>query len=44
MTEKEAAPSEKPAAPLVVKMHQPPSMLWFVVPLGLLLAYALFTR
>ena len=44
MTEKEAGKAETQAAPLVVQMHKPPSMLWFVIPLGLLLAYALFTR
>lgn len=44
MTENEAERSENQPAPIVVEMHKPPSMLWFVVPLGLLLAYALFTR
>ena len=44
MTEKEAGKPENQAAPFVVQMHKPPSMLWFVIPLGLLLAYALFTR
>ena len=44
MTGKEAGKSDDQAAPLVVEMHKPPSMLWFVVPLGLLLVYALLTR
>jgi hypothetical protein len=26
------------------QLHKPPSMLWFVIPLGLLMLYALFTR
>jgi hypothetical protein len=26
------------------KLHKPPSMLWFVSPLGLLMVYALLTR
>jgi len=44
MSEKEA---EKPAD--VVSradepLHPPPSMLWFVIPLGLLLLYAVLTR
>jgi hypothetical protein len=25
-------------------LHQPPSMLWFVIPLGLIMVYALLTR
>jgi len=44
MSGEEAGKSEKQAAPLVVQMHKPPSMLWFVIPLGLLLGYALLTR
>ena len=44
MTDKDTEKSESQAAPIVVEMHKPPSMLWFVIPLGLLLAYALLTR
>ena len=44
MTEKDDQKSENQAAPFVVKTHKPPSMLWFVIPLGLLMAYALLTR
>ena len=43
MSAKEAEKSEN-QGPLVVEMHKPPSMLWFVIPFGLLLAYALLTR
>ncbi len=26
------------------ELHKPPSILWFVIPLGLLLVYAVLTR
>lgn len=44
MSDQEAGKPENQAAPLVQQMHKPPSMLWFVIPLGLLLGYALLTR
>jgi hypothetical protein len=35
--------ADEAAAPGDV-LHKPPSMLWFVIPLGLLVLYALLTR
>jgi hypothetical protein len=39
-TDKSVEKSPSAAEP----MHRPPSMLWFVIPLGLLMLYALLTR
>jgi len=42
MSEKEAEKAAGTGAE--PPLHPPPSMLWFVIPLGLLLFYALWTR
>lgn len=44
MSEKEAEKSRDFAAPADEQLHPPPSMLWFAIPLGLLLLYAVLTR
>lgn len=44
MSEKEAEKSAEVLSRADEKLHPPPSMLWFVIPLGLLLLYALLTR
>jgi hypothetical protein len=44
MHREESESSGEKAAPGDGKLHKPPSMLWFVIPLGLIMLYALLTR
>lgn len=44
MSEKEAERTADVVSGAEQPMHPPPSMLWFVIPLGLLLLYAVLTR
>jgi hypothetical protein len=44
MSAKEADKSAAKAVSGDGELHKPPSMLWFVIPLGLLMLYALLSR
>ena len=42
--QKKNVPQASGNGPEPEQLHKPPSMLWFVIPLGLLLLYAALTR
>lgn len=42
--EEEVTKPELKAAAPDAKLHPPPSMLWFIIPLGLLLLYGVLSR
>ena len=44
MKHEQSEKSAEQALPGDGKLHKPPSILWFVIPLGLLMIYALLTR
>jgi hypothetical protein len=44
MSSKEAEKSAEPAAPAEGQLHPAPSMLWVMIPLGLIALYAFFSR
>ena len=44
MKSEEAEKSGDQALPAEGQLHKPPSVLWFVIPLALLLIYAVLTR
>lgn len=44
MTEKKAEQTAETAASGEGELHKPPSVLWLVIPLGLIMLYAALTR
>ncbi len=44
MHREETEESGEKAAPGDGQLHKPPSVLWFVIPLGLIVLYAFLTR
>ncbi len=44
MKSEQTEKSGEQALPGEGELHKPPSILWFVIPLGLLLVYAVLTR
>jgi hypothetical protein len=44
MSQKESNEAANKLAAQATELHKPPSMLWFVIPLGLIIVYALLSR
>ena len=44
MSSEETAKTDGQAAPVEPEMHNAPSMLWMLIPLGLIVAFAMLSR